>query len=81
MERLPNTKFDIETVKQLKEQIEKENKYYLTPKQVIGLLDDIGVLHKQVADLMQQLATQIHYVEDVKWNLNHLIELHKKQQE
>ena len=72
-------KFDVDEVKQMKNQIEKENKHYLTPKEVIRLLDWIGVLERQNADLLNQLGSMIHNVEHYKWWCDHICNLYEKQ--
>lgn len=70
----------MDEIKELIKEIETHQKEQFKPKEIINLLSAIGVLQRQNADLLNELASQVHYVEDIRWRLNHLIELYKKQQ-
>jgi len=72
-------KFAVEEVKEMKKQIEEENKHYLTPKQVLELLSKITVLQNQNNDLMATLGDMIHQVEHYKWWCDHICNLYEQQ--
>ena len=69
----------IDEIKTLIETIESHQKEQFTPKEIINLLSGICVLKRQNADLLQELSSQVHYVEDIRWHLNHLINLYNEQ--
>ena len=72
-------KFDVDEVKKMKKQIEKENKNYLKPKQVLELLSKIVVLQNQNNDLLNELSNMIVQVEHYKWWCDHICNLYENQ--
>ena len=71
--------FSVEEVKEMKKQIEDENKHFLTPKMVLDLLSKVTVLQNQNNDLMNELSNMVVKVEHYEWWCDHICNLYEQQ--